>query len=181
MALKWLLSFCQTFLHGWSWKTLCLLAAVQLTSLWKLQELRGWWIPASNCSTESSDVPGVHWSRCARAVALCMHLEPGAPGKRHLTVDVHTSTSQPIAAHRDSGPFSGISLSLVKYPAEREGKQNGSVKLKPSCLCWVAPSSLWEGRWWESWAAQQPSLRLRFPWSPGAGVKRKRSQHLREK
>lgn len=44
--------------------------------------------------------------------------------------------------HVFSGPFSGISQhpaarNLVKYHAEREGRQNGSVKLSPSCMCWV--------------------------------------------
>lgn len=105
MFLKLLLSFCQPFLHGWSWKTQHLLAVVQLSRSWELKVSRGWWIPASSCSMEKDDMMclGFFWSCCARTAGLCVHLVSEAPGMCHLCCRVHTSTLQPtdlgLAAH----------------------------------------------------------------------------------
>lgn len=82
MFLKLLLSFCQPFLHGWSWKTHHLLDVVQFSRSWELKVSGGWWIPASSCSMEKDDLMclGCFLSCCAHAAGsvctLCQrHLE----------------------------------------------------------------------------------------------------------
>lgn len=158
MFLKVLLSFCQPFLHGWSWKTQHLLDVVQLSRSWELEVSRGWWIPASSCSMEKDDLMclGCFWSCCARAAGLCVHLASEAPGMRHPCCCVHTSTWQP----RDLGlahshwpahvhwPFLRSFLTPCSLKSRqilcREGRRRKwSIKVNLSCICWAVQSLLW--------------------------------------
>lgn len=110
MFLKLLLSFCQPFLHGWSWKTQHLLDVVQLSRSWELKVSRGWWIPASSCSMEKDD-PMCLGCFCARAAGLCE-----APAMCHLCCRVHTSTLQPrdlgLVAHSHPARLLALSQGL---------------------------------------------------------------------